>query len=435
MLDRFLPSKIRAQKRLSSYSQFDTEKETGGLRKAAGKVPKEKKKMPSWEQTSDGYPCYVPYYTPPASNSAVNVSTASKSQGYLHVSSTQSRRKSALVSTFYLPLPYVKPKSMAPSTNRKTITRMDSGISLPSPTESTQRQEEGRKLKPLPLSSLPSLPQAIRPHPRSELQRRNSPTSSGGFESYSPLSSQSAVGAAPAVQSISTWPMENKVDGPTVVVVEEKQEKEEKEEETYTLTLLTTCPLTDNASRLCLNNNPSNSPLPPANITLFPTLPAKQLEQIKNHLFLLSDKIKAFKLSTGTPTKKQNGQILLSVSQGEREIHRLFVSLRTKWWTLLPSEDRAYQGIGWPLLNEKDDIDIERIDEMARAIREVGVVCGWATGFCLWKKRKGGEWVVEKEFLFERDGGMVDGSLLVRVRSLMSPSSEMLALRRKSSSC
>lgn len=72
---------------------------------------------------------------------------------------------------------------------------------------------------------------------------------------------------------------------------------------------------------------------------------------------------------------------------------------------------------------------------MARAIREVGVVCGWATGFCLWKKRKGGEWVVEKEFLFERDGGIVDGSLLVRVRSLMSPSSEMLALRRKSSSC
>lgn len=446
MLDRFLPSKI--QKRLSSYTQFDTEKETGGLRKAASKEPKEKK-MPSWEQASDGYPCYSPYYAHSASKSTLNVSTTPVSRSQVNISSTQSRRKSAMVSASYLPLPYVKPRSMSPSTTRKPMPRMDSGISLPSPTESSTQQPEGRRLKPFPLSLLPSLPQAIRAHPRNELQRRNSPTSSGGFESFSPrspcfspLSPQSPANAAPAVQRVPTWPVETKVDGP-VILIQEKQEKKmeeeerEKEKETeseeiYTLTLLTTPSLTDNAAKLRLHLTTTSSPLPPSNITLFPALPAKQLGQIKGHLFLLADKIKAFEVSTGAPTKRHDGQIMLSVAQGEREIRRLFVSLRTNWWTLLSDADRAYQGVGWPLFNDSDNIDIGTVDETSRAINEMGVVRGWATGVCLWKMREG-TWVVEKEYTFTRDDRMVDKSIRVRVRSLMSPSQEVLALRWESS--
>lgn len=403
--------------------------------------------MPSWKQASDGYPCYSPYYAQSASKSNINVSTTPKSRSQLNISLTQSKRKSAMVSASYLPLPYVKPRSISPSTSRKPMPRMDSGISLPSPIESSTQQLEGRKLKPLPLSLLPSLPQAIRAHPRNELQRRNSPTSSGGFESFSPrspcfspLSPQSPAGAALAVQRVSTWPIETKVDGP-VILIQEKQEKNEEkkeqekemeDEEIYTLTLVTTPSLTENATKLRLHPTTTSSSLPPSNITLFPTLPAKQLGQIKGHLFLLADKMKAFEVSTGAPTKRHDGQIMLSVSQGEREIRRLFVSLRTNWWTLLSDADRAYQGVGWPLFNDNDNIDIGTIDETSRAIHEMGVVRGWATGLCLWKMREG-EWVVEKEYTFARDDRMVDKSIRVRVRSLMSPSQEVLALRRESS--
>lgn len=318
--------------------------------------------------------------------------------------------------------------------------RLNSGLSIPPPSESSTQLSEGRKLEPLPLRELPRLPQAIRAHPRNELQRRNSPTRGGDLESFSPRSpcfpptrSQSPAGTALAVQRVSTWPIEIKVDGP-IVAVEEKQERKEKreEEESYSLTLLTNPSLTDNATKLCLNPSTSCSPLPPANITLFPTLPASNLAQIKGHLFLLSDQIKAFELSTGTPTKTHTGQTLLGLSQGEREIRRLFVALRTSWWTLLNGDDRAYQGVGWPLFNDKDEVDVATVHNMEREIREAGEVKGWASGMCLWRKKEG-IWEVEQEFGFKRDDRMVDKNIRVRVRSLMSPSAEDLALKRASS--
>ncbi|TLD21811.1 Vacuolar protein sorting-associated protein 13 [Venturia nashicola] len=254
------------------------------------------------------------------------------------------------------------------------------------------------------------------------------------------MSPLSPAGAAPAVQRVSRWPMEIKVDGPVAVIEKEREAKEEEEKveeekiveenegETYTLTLLTTPSLTNNASKLSLQ--PPTSPSP--NVILFPTLPASKSAQIQGHLSLLADKIKAFEVSTGRPTKTHTGQILLGVSQGEREIRRLFVSLRTNWWTLLNEDDRAYQGVGWSLFNDRDRVDIGSVDEIERAIRDAGEVRGWATGLCLWKKREEG-WVVEKEFGFQVDDRMVDKSLRVKVRSLMSPSAEDLALKRASS--
>jgi hypothetical protein len=244
------------------------------------------------------------------------------------------------------------------------------------------------------LSSLPSLPQPIRAHPRNELQRRHSPTASGfgclspGLPCFSPVSP--SFGQAPAVQNVSG--LRTKTDGVPV---------EDVREETYTLTLRTTQSLSENASRLCLN--PTSSSLPPAQVTLFPSLPVAQLPQIKGHVELLANKVRAFKISTGQPTKKHNGQIILSVAMGEREIRRLFVGLRTSWWTWLDDEDRAFQGVGWFLMDEKDNIEAERIREASRAVDETGEVIGWATGLCLWKN-EGGMWEKLSEFGFTSDG-------------------------------
>ncbi|QDS75178.1 hypothetical protein FKW77_008459 [Venturia effusa] len=441
MLDRFIPSKFRAQKRFSSYTQFDTEKETGGLRKAAQKVPREKK-MPSLEEYSDGYPCYVPYYAQPASKSATNVSKGSKSHAQPNVSSRQSRRKSATIESSYLPLPYVKPRSTTPSAQGRMMLRKDSGISFPSPKESSMQQPEDGKFRPISLRLLPSLPKAVQPHVRNELQRRSSPTRSGRCEDlsskptcFSPLSLQSPATSAPAVQRASTWPIERKVDEPIITVKEEEkaEEKEqeqgkESEEDMYRLTLLTTPSLTDQATKLYPHLLTISSPAPSANITLFSTLPVAQSAEIKAQLSLLSDRMKAFEVSTGSPRKTHTGQIHLSVSQGEREIRRLFASLRTGWWTFLSDSDRTYQGVGWPLFDVRDDIDTRVIDDISKALGQMGEVKGWATGLCLWRKEREA-WVVAKEYHFASDIRMVDGSVKLRVRSLMLPRQEALALR------
>lgn len=128
--------------------------------------------------------------------------------------------------------------------------RMDSGISL---SAGEAEGSQTRKPKPLPLSLLPSLPQAIRAHPRNQLQRRNSPTSSGSFGSFSPIStcfSPVSPLVAPAVQEVPGAPNAG-MDG---VVVEEEKKLEE-EEEMYTPTLRTTSTLEENAARLCLDSS------------------------------------------------------------------------------------------------------------------------------------------------------------------------------------
>jgi hypothetical protein len=290
-------------------------------------------------------------------------------------------------SASYLPLPYVKPRAASPS--RRPASRPTSSYSFPE-----TEPQQNRKLKPLPLSLLPSLPQPIRAHPRNELQRRNSPTGSG-FGNFSPIlpsfpNDSPSFGHAPAVQSVSG--LRTQMDG---IVVEEG-----KKEATYTLTLRTTSTLEANASRLCLNNSP---PLPPAQVTLFPSLPAAQLHQIEGHLELLANKVRAFELSTGQPTKKHNGQIVLSVAMGEREIRRLFVGLRTSWWTWLEEEDRAFQGVGWFLLDEKDQVEVEKIKNASRIVDEAGEIKGWATGMCLWRK-EGEVWEKVRDFGFASDG-------------------------------
>jgi hypothetical protein len=118
---------------------------------------------------------------------------------------------------------------------------------------------------------------------------------------------------------------------------------------------------------------------------------------------MLASKVRAFEISTGRPTKKHNGQIVLNVANGDREIRRLFVGLRTSWWAWLDDEDSAFQGVGWFLLDEKDGIDVETINEASKAVDETGVVRGWATGLVLWKN-EGDQWSRVSEFGFARDG-------------------------------
>jgi hypothetical protein len=326
----------------------------------------------SWEQQQDGYP----YYASSFSKSQVNLSSTPKLQG-------PQRRTAVVESASYLPLPYVKPRATSPS--RKPTSRPTSIYSFPG-----TEPQQNRKLKPLPLSLLPSLPQPIRAHPRNELQRRNSPTGSG-FGSFPPFSPASpSLSQAPAVQSVSG--LKTQIDGIAV--------EDDKQEGTYTLTLRTTSTLEANASRLCLNTSP---PFPPAQVTLFPSLPAAQFDQIRGHLELLANKVRAFRISTGQPTKKHNGQIVLSVAMGEREIRRLFVGLRTSWWTWLEDEDRAFQGVGWFLLDEKDQVEVEKINDASRIVNEAGEVKGWATGLCLWRK-EGEVWKKTSEFGFASDG-------------------------------
>jgi len=270
----------------------------------------------------------------------------------------------------------------------------------------------------LPL--LPDLPQAIRANPRNELRRRASPSSSlsgfslgmlsrppsPGFGSLSPMPSPmpsqfSVNGEAPAAQCATA--SEPRVDD-FLAVPPTKEE-----ESAYVLTLRTTSPIEEQMLRLreSVSNSRSNDVFPAAQIVIFPSLPAVHHQRITMHLDALAQRMCRFELSNGKIARNRSGEVVVGLSMGEKEIRRMFVSLRTTWWDWLSEDDKSFNGMGWFVLGENEP----GVDKIVGKVQDGGMR-GWATGLCLWEK-VGVEWCKVREFGFTSNGdaGMEGGEV------------------------
>jgi 2'-5' RNA ligase len=283
-----------------------------------------------------------------------------------NTSTRKQKRTIPLITTTYLPVPYVKP--------------------LPSPSH--------KKLKPYPPPILPSRPQPARWHYRNELQRRVSPTAS--TFTLNPTSP-----TFPSETKVASFPMTATSLSPSnanefSTRASRRPSTEVVEENVYVLTLKTSKEMSEQMQRLRRKWFPEGRNKVPAHITLFHALPGSRIIQVSKYLETLSRQTSCFVINSGDVLKRRNG-VAIGLGQGEEEIKKVFGEVRDQFLECLSMQDRSLKA-HWTVMNKEEDG--KRVDEAYQDVESAGVVKGIASGLILWRYEKNGTWSFEREFEF-----------------------------------
>lgn len=188
----------------------------------------------------------------------------------------------------------------------------------------------------------------------------------------------------------------------------ERPRTEGVEDNVYVLTLKTSHEISDAMQELRRKWFPQHRNKVPAHITLFHALPGSKLGAISDWLEGLSRRIKCFEVSTGRVFKMRRG-VAINVGAGEKEIKRVFLSLRSNWCDWLSDQDKSMKA-HWTVQNKEEDS--ERVEDAFKDVQLSPGIRGQALGLVLWRYETDGTWLYEKEFGFQGANEGEKGSTL-----------------------